>query len=284
MNPTAYQIRTMSYAEISFALHWADQEGWNPGISDHQSFYAADEQGFWVGLLNYEPIACISAVKYGSDFGFIGFYIVKPPYRGQGYGLKIWQTALESLNGRTIGLDGVVSQQANYQKFGFQRAYANMRYQGVTGSIPKTQPQPLNIQDCSLDKLIEFDRIRFGYERAGFLSAWLNQPSSRAFAYTTEQGDILAYGLIRPCQVGYKIGPLFAQTEAQAEGLLHALQASVPAGRPFFLDIPVINPQAVALVQRYSMQPVFETARMYKGSPPSIPIEQVYGVTSFELG
>jgi hypothetical protein len=40
----------------------------------------------------------------------------------------------------------------------------------------------------------------------------------------------------------------------------------------------------VALVQRYSMQPVFETARMYKGSPPSIPIEQVYGVTSFELG
>ena len=32
------------------------------------------------------------------------------------------------------------------------------------------------------------------------------------------------------------------------------------------------------------MAPVFETARMYTGAPPAIPVDRVYGVTSFELG
>jgi ribosomal protein S18 acetylase RimI-like enzyme len=34
------------------------------------------------------------AVKYGESFGFMGFYIVKPAYRGQGYGMQIWNTGL----------------------------------------------------------------------------------------------------------------------------------------------------------------------------------------------
>jgi hypothetical protein len=35
------------------------------------------------------------------------------------------------LAGCTIGLDGVVAQQGNYLKSGFQLAYRNIRYQGV---------------------------------------------------------------------------------------------------------------------------------------------------------
>jgi hypothetical protein len=32
------------------------------------------------------------------------------------------------------------------------------------------------------------------------------------------------------------------------------------------------------------MKSVFETARMYTGEPPGVPVERVYGVTTFELG
>ena len=30
--------------------------------------------------------------------------------------------------------------------------------------------------------------------------------------------------------------------------------------------------------------PVFETARMYRGSVPALPLNRIFGVTTFELG
>jgi ribosomal protein S18 acetylase RimI-like enzyme len=61
------------------------------------------------GWLGQKIIATISAVSYGGRFGFIGFYIVDPEFRGQGYGRKIWDAALERHRGQCLGLDGVVA-------------------------------------------------------------------------------------------------------------------------------------------------------------------------------
>ena len=77
----AYQIRTASREEVDLAVQWAADEGWNPGIHDADCFFAADQNGFLIGLLDDQPIATISAVRYEQSFGFIGFYIVKPQYR-----------------------------------------------------------------------------------------------------------------------------------------------------------------------------------------------------------
>ncbi len=85
MTSDSYQIRTMTRGELEVAIAWAAAEGWNPGLQDADCFYGTDPTGFLMGFLNNEPIASISAVKYGESFGFIGFYIVKPGFRGQGY-------------------------------------------------------------------------------------------------------------------------------------------------------------------------------------------------------
>jgi len=89
--------------------------------------------------------------------------------------------------------------------------------------------------------------------------------------------------VIRKCRQGYKIGPLFADGEAIAEKLLLALTGIAP-GEEFFLDIPEPNAAARALVCRHNMQMVFETARMYAGVAPALPLSKIFGVTSFELG
>ena len=70
---SSYTIRTMTRQEIDIAIDWAAAEGWNPGLHDADCFYAADPHGFLIGLLGDEPIATISAVKYGASFGFLGF-------------------------------------------------------------------------------------------------------------------------------------------------------------------------------------------------------------------
>jgi hypothetical protein len=79
------RIRPMRPDEISIAVNWAAAEGWNPGLHDATCFFAADPTGFLMAVLDGEPVATISVVKYGATFGFLGLYIVSPPHRGKGY-------------------------------------------------------------------------------------------------------------------------------------------------------------------------------------------------------
>lgn len=125
-----FSIRRMNPGELALALEWAAAEGWNPGVHDAKCFYSSDPNGFFIGRLNGEAIGCISAVAYDSRFGFIGLYIVRPEFRGQGLGAKLWHHAIGYLGDRNIGLDGVVAQQDNYRKSGFHLAHNN----GCAGS------------------------------------------------------------------------------------------------------------------------------------------------------
>ena len=92
------------------------------------------------------------------------------------------------------------------------------------------------------------------------------------------------YGVIRACIRGYKIGPLFAGSEAVAEALFAALVGSVAAGSEISIDPPEANGAATAFAEQAGMAPVFETARMYKGAAPDLPIDRIFGLTTFELG
>lgn len=280
-----YAIRTMTRRDLDTAVSWATAEGWNPGQHDAGSFYATDPSGFLMGWLNDEPIAAISAVKYGESFGFLGFYIVKPEFRGQGYGFQIWQAGLTYLEGRTIGLDGVVAQQSNYLKSGFQLAYRNIRYKGFRRNVPHqavTIPT-VPLSSIPLDAVIAYDRPFFPDDRQTFLQAWIKQLDCTALGVVENQ-TLLGYGVLRPCVQGYKVGPLFAENAEIAEALLDALIAQVDPDQPFYLDVPEVNPAAIAIAQKYGMTSMFETARMYRPTSPQLPTHKIFGVTTFELG
>lgn len=276
-----YHIRPMTRSELDVAIAWAAAEGWNPGLQDADCFYGTDPRGFLMGFLDGEPIASISAVKYGESFGFIGFYIVKPKFRGQGYGIALWQAALDYLKGRNIGLDGVIAQQANYAKSGFKLAHRNIRYEGSGCGAGSTDCVPLD--HIPPETVVAYDRRFFPEERPNFTQAWIAQPRSHALGIIQDQ-TLLGYGVLRPCQSGYKIGPLFANTATVADDLFQSLIAEVPNDQPFYLDVPQVNTKAVALAERYGMSPVFETARMYTQVAPELPLHQIFGITTFELG
>ena len=56
MTHPACQIRRMGRSDLNMALCWAAREGWNPGLHDADCFYAADPDGFLIGLLDDERI------------------------------------------------------------------------------------------------------------------------------------------------------------------------------------------------------------------------------------
>ena len=72
-------------------------ENWEPGIIDLQKlFYPTDPTGFFIGIVQQrhseddetggthkEIVGCVSGVAFDDAYGFIGYYIVDPKYRGK---------------------------------------------------------------------------------------------------------------------------------------------------------------------------------------------------------
>jgi len=275
-------IRPMLPDEISIAVNWAAAEGWNPGLADDACFAAPDPQGFFIGELDGEPAATVSCVNYGASFAFLGFYIVRADLRGRGFGLRIWNAAIAHAGPRVIGLDGVVTQQQNYRKSGFELAYANIRYGGIVTPPDAPPAGVIALTEVPLATVEAYDATVFPAPRPAFLRAWIGAPGHVGRALVRD-GRLAGWGVIRPCRKGCKIGPLVADNRATAEAVLSALLAGVGGGE-IFLDVPSVNRDAVALAQDLGLAPVFETARMYTGAIPPLRLERIFGVTTFELG
>jgi len=275
-----FLIRVMSRQELDRAIDWAAAEGWNPGRDDGDAFYAADPAGFFVGVLDGDPIASLSLVAYDAHFSFLGFYIVQPAHRGKGLGLALWREALARHRTPVIGLDGVVAQQENYKQSGFRLAYRNIRYGGVVAGKASSRLEAAAA--IPFDQLLVYDREFFPAPRPAFLGHWL-RPAHGSALVAIDGGRLRGLGVVRACREGFKLGPLYAETESIAAELFLALAATA-RGAMIYLDVPAPNAAAIRLAERHGMKPVFETARMYTGAAPDLPLARLFGVTSFELG
>lgn len=283
MPDQAYRIRVMARDEVGIALDLARQEGWNPGQYDSHAFYEADPEGFLAGELNGEIIGTISAVRYGGNFGFVGLYIVKAPYRGQGCGIALWREAMQRLAGRVIGLDGVVAQQNNYRRSGFELAYNHLRFAGKAAAFPGNDTASLQVSD--FPALCRYDQSIFNADRCRFLQAFAFAPGTAGRILKSRSGAIAGYALMRRCIEGHKIGPVFAPDVADAADLIAGLLQTLPPGENFYLDVPESNPAAIALAKRrLRMTKVFETARMYAHGDWPLPTQFIWGTTTLELG
>lgn len=285
MTKKHFDIRHMTENEIQkIAVAWANEQGWNPGLHDTESFYAQDPRGFFLATLNGEPIGCASAVIYDDNFAFFGFYIVQPEFRHYGYGFDITKARLAYVGDRNIGLDGVIDMCDKYARLGFVTAHLNIRYEGKP--IPhmiKTNCHIHHITAAMFQDISRYDQQYFPAPRQLFLSHWLYPKEGQALVYQLPDQTILGYGVIRKCFKGYKIGPLFAHNHEIAEELFLQLIA-ITQNEPFYLDIPEPNQHALALVEKYGMQPSFKTNRMYTQGAPNIDLDHVFGITTFELG
>jgi GNAT superfamily N-acetyltransferase len=274
------RISTASAADLLTMRRWAADEGWNPGQSDVLAFAAADPGGYLVGRLDGELVASCSGVRYGADYGFLGFYLVRPDLRGQGYGIQLWQAVMSLLAGRTIGLDGVVDQQDNYRRSGFRHALTHIRYAGVPGAAAGlAEVELVDARSIPFHELAAYDRRFFPADRDAFLSLWVSLPGHTSLA-ALRGGRLVGFGVLRPAESGMRVGPLYAESAEIARTLLNGLASDVEVA----VDVPDINRSAIELVERLGFTPVFECARMYAGPAPAVDHNGIFGTTTFELG
>ncbi len=277
------RIRVMRKEELPLAVKWAAAEGWNPGLMDAECFWPVDPDGFFCAELDGRIVGTAAVVNYDNRFSFGGFYIVDPAHRSSGVGMQLARYAMSHAGDRVLGVDGVVAMVPKYEASGLLFLhYNNARYEGTGGGKVPDGLTPLH--DVRFADLLDYDTAHFPARREQFLRCWIGQEGHFGLARLDRVGKILGYGVRRKCYTGYKIGPLFAKDRATAELILNGLIAGIP-GEPFFLDIPRPNADAVALVEDRKMVPVFFTARLYtRKEPVSLPLDEIFGVTTFELG
>ena len=274
-------IRNLNLSDLHTLLDWAKAEGWNPGLDDAEPFFAADPNGFFGCFVDGKLASAISAVRYGETFGFIGLYISHPDFRGKGLGRRVWDHGMAYLEGRTVGLDGVPQQQANYARMGFETRYNTIRWSGSFDGPTTVSSKVIALDPSAFTEIAQFDRRAFPEERTAFLGAWI-APPHQALGIVT-RGRLSGYGVLRACHQGFKIGPLFAETTEEALHLFAALAQLAP-GAPIHIDVPEDQSAFGEYLQGLGFTQGFTTARMYRGVPPRLEERLAFGVTTLELG
>jgi GNAT superfamily N-acetyltransferase len=283
---SSLQMRTLSLTQFYTLVEWATAEGWNPGIYDADVFYQTDPEGHVGYFLDDELIAGGSIVSYGGKFGFMGLFIVRSDYRNSGIGRQLWYQRRDRLisrlqPGAAIGMDGVVAMQPFYARGGFKLAFRDERYE-FTGQALTKSPSIKALALTDVSGVLTYDAACFGVDRSGFMIAWLDLPGNSMYTYQ-EANQLRGFIVMRKTQIGYKIGPLFADHYEAAKALFAACLTDA-LNQKVFLDVSANHKDALDLVKEFGGKYVFECARMYYGNPPLADNDKVVGITSFELG
>ncbi len=265
------EFRTATQDELKTILNWAAEEGWNPGLEDAAAFWQADPEGFFVATVDGELAAAISVVTHTADFAFLGLYIARPAFRGQGIGYGLWQHALTHAGARVVGLDGVPDQQDNYATSGFELFSATTRFTGEVTARESDSVRLAAPEDVAA--LIDLEAAASGVRKPAYLAAWFAPAESRQTWVMQDADGVAGFCTARRCCEGVKIGPLWAQREKDAVALMAHVAATM--GGPVTLDVPDTSASLKALCLALDLTPGFATARMYRGTP--VPIGDASG-------
>ena len=267
--------RVATARDLATVLDWAAAEGWNPGLDDGAAFHAADPEGFFVAERNGRIVAAISVVNHSAEHAFLGLYLCLPDYRGQGIGHALWRQAIAHAGDRTVGLDGVPAQQANYARRGFVATGATLRHLcRPSGGEVLREAGPQDVSDC-----IARDAAITGHSRPAFAAAWFARTSTRQTLLDDADGQVT----IRLCREGAKIGPLYAASADQAAALVAGAARHVGMAE-VHVDLPETTPEAARLANLLHGVETFRTARMYRGTPPRPDTARQFGIATMELG
>ena len=294
--------RMVSAEEVKFSWKLANDLGWKPGMDDPECFFAADPTGFFVGELDGQKVCCIFAVKYSDQYACLGDWMVLEPYRGRGYGTRVLEAGLASLNERcNVGVNSVESKVRFFESKGFSRGWLNRRYQ-VTASaaLECLLKSPIievesnftvikPISEVDFDNLLIYDSSVFGVPRRSFLKKWIAVSSACGWAATNNQGDVIGYIVIRKTvKDGRRIGPLFANNMQIARILCQTaieVIARHHSEENIVLDVPVeVNPEGLQLAENeLGGECISSNVRMFTKGLPDIPLKKTFGITALEV-
>ncbi|KAK3732420.1 hypothetical protein QZH41_006418 [Actinostola sp. cb2023] len=181
-------------------------------------------------------MCCVCILKYDESYCAFSSYLVEKEYRGKGYGMELFTTALKSVSpSQNIAAYAVDDMLAKYnEKFGFEDHWLLPRFDihlpSALKALDSFPTSPLyrvqTIDKVDPQALSDYDTVVFGYQRHTFLQKLIHTKGSHARVAINNEGVIVGYTAARVAfnkEEGYRLGPLYADSLEIAMMLLKAL-------------------------------------------------------------
>jgi GNAT superfamily N-acetyltransferase len=209
----------MTPAHLDGAVELSRQVGW-PHRREDWELVQLLSQGI-VALEERRVVATIMMTPYGDDAATINMVVVDASMRGRGLGRKLIEEALAKAGERTCYLVATQEGLPLYEKLGFVTTGEIVQHQGE--ALPVDAPDHVSWSESGDHaRLVALDRAAYGHDRSALMQLLRERAK---FAVISEEGEVQAFGAIRPFGRGLVIGPLVARSAAEAKALIDFLLA-----------------------------------------------------------
>ncbi len=261
-------LRELGAVDLEQACALSLEMGWNQVAADWEIFL---DLGTGYGLFTdaQQLAATCCTLPYDRGFAWISMLIVRPAWRRQGLGTRLFRHCYTSVQRRGLVpvLDATDAGHDLYERLGFRDAWRFTRYEGnATGMRVPDRVGGLVVRPVSeadLPAIVAMDAEAFGAGRDVLVGRlWARFPQAALVA--ERQGDLCGFVLARDGARATQIGPLTAD-EPEAASLL--LQAALGAfSGPAFVDVPDARHDLVSALGESGFQKQRSFTRMIYGS------------------
>ncbi|WP_331377071.1 GNAT family N-acetyltransferase [Sinorhizobium chiapasense] len=243
-------------------------------------YVARDEIGRLTGSAMWFP--------HGDDFATIGMVITSPRLQTNGTARWLMDHVLSDCRGRNLRLNATRAAHRLYHSLGFQPVRTIYQCQGIVRRLtdltpPTEQSVVRRLEGEDLAAVVELDTGAFGVSRAVLMGKLFAQSIGYGLF---RGGQLYALALCRPFGRGYVIGPVVAESDADA---IAVIRQHVAAHENKFLrlDTPVETGTFATFLSQSGLT-VFDTvlsmSRRGKGRADVVPGPSLYGLASHALG
>lgn len=282
------RIRLMTPDDLPLAMRLKAQAGWNQLEADWRRFLSMQPDGCFVAEFDGRPAATTVACAFG-PVAWLAMVLVDEPLRGRGVGTAIVRHALQFLDqigAHTVRLDATPLGRPVYEKLGFSAEYELARYEGdlpAEHDGPPPAPHwPLRAARAEDYACISaFDRSIVGADRGKFLFRLFGELPDEV-RWCGDADAATGYATVRPGSNAMQIGPCVAAGEIGA--VLLADAANRHAGQRAVIDVPLVNPPAVRLVEAIGLERRRLLLRMRRGPAVGEDATKIWASSGPELG
>ncbi len=295
-------------SDTADALIRSDASGWNQVAEDWRLFI---EFGHTFGFRDTANrlIATAAALPYIGGVGWISMVLVAEDYRHRGLATRLMEDCIRTLTdaGFAPVLDATPAGEPVYARLGFCGGFALDRWErdalgnalaetasgaageatGKSFDLARSFAPPDKacaeignpIEAETLDNMARLDARTIGIDRRFLIESFLSRTGSRAWVSSDQRASVI----IRAGRRAAQIGPLIANSDAQAIELLDAALASTSSR--VFLDVPAYRTGLTGHLQRRGFRIQRPYRRMALGSSAILQCpEHLYVLAGPEFG
>lgn len=219
---------------------------------------------------------------YGADFASVGMIIVTGAEQGAGHGARLFDALLDRTHGRNVLLNSTEEGLALYRRNGFSAYGTVCQHQGQLAMVA-VPDMPSDIRRaCAADlaAIQAFDHRAMGLPRGPMIAALAEVGS----VYVIERGgEVAGYAIARRFGRGHVIGPVAAESDADARRLTLAQLAALQGQ---FVRIDVQEAHGLgAFLEGFGLACVGKVTSMVKGQRPvSVGAARIYALANQSFG